>query len=1082
MKTFIQRLYQNSAVRYIIVGGMTTFVNLAVFSLLRYVLRLGFTVSNFSGIVCAIIFAFYMNKVVVFRSRDYTVAGWVREGAAFVGGRLFTMLVELILPLLLIGQMGMHDFLAKLLVQVIILILNFIISKCFVFGRRREPLTMRQWYAKNISYVWSVGITAVLMLIVWIANKLGPFGGHNMMLIDGIHQYVPFFSEYYEKLMNGGSLQYTWNVGMGGNFLSLFAYYLASPLNLLLLVFDKGHLTDGISLVLTLKILLTSFTMTYFLKHKRDGLRQDILIVALSLAYTFNTYVVGYNWCTMWMDVIMIFPLILLGFERLMERGDYRLYCLCLFYGLFCNYYIGFIVCVFLVFWFFMYTHRTVKNFFVHGIRFAIASLMSGAMAAFVLLPAYFGIMNTASGGDISLPKSSWYGNILDILQKLLAACEPITNQTFDGGANLYCGCFVLMGAVLFLLQKKIALWTRIRYVLMLAFLAASMNNELLNYIWHAFHNQYGIPNRFSFLFIMLLILMTEQALRHLHSKKNENYVLICTIFLMLSVLGLYAFCETKLPVYCYIVSVIFIDIYCVLSCLYASGKLRKRTFAVLFTIFASIEMVGNGIYGFVDNGSVNTDQYLCDTESVSLLKEFMEKESGTEFFRADLLKSRMLDEATWHNLHSIGIFGSTVPGHMVTAMGKLGFYTGANEYLYHGSTPLTNSLLNVKYALVREDAYNRLGFRYVVEEGGVSLFENPYYLPIGFIVNDALADLDMATWDVFDMQNNIVHAATDIQTNLFTKFDVDCEVSSDNGSVTFDGSLHQLSYTRQNTNATKISAVFEAPMDMDLYVNCKGSNIKNITLYIDDLEQSQERHQGQIFHIGQVTAGQKIELEYLLNSGGNLEGTLNLYSAYYDSILYEEVYRQLSETVMTEVAYKDGSIEGQIDCLEDGLLFTSIPYDDGWRVYVDGIEYDITELLDGFIGVELEKSTHKIEFKYTTDGLKYGIILSVAGWCIFAALAVLSTKRKKPVFPGAEPGEESIIESVPVEAASQQGDIIKKGVSSIEEANQEGDYSGSRAGDAIPSGDQGDSQGDASDSGYSNDSVHYSGSGGQRD
>lgn len=910
----------------------------------------------------------------------------------------------------------------------------------------------KKWYLKNMIYVYSVGITVIVMLAMWIFNGLGPFGGNNMMLIDGIHQYVPFFSEYYDKLKNGGSLLYTWDVGMGGNFLSLFSYYLSSPLNLIILLFDKMHLVDGVSLVLTIKFILTSFCMAYFLKNKRGEKAHDLVLAALTLAYTFSAFVIGYNWCTMWMDVIMVFPLILLGFERLMEDKDYRLYVVALFYTLFCNYYMGFIVCVFLIFWFFMYEHKSVKRFFINGIRFAIGSLTGAAMAAVLLLPAYFGIMNTASGNSMALPESKWYGNILIILQKVLVAIEPLTNQTFDGGANLYCGIFVLLGALLFLFQGRVKLWTRLRYVLMLVFLAVSMNNELLNYIWHAFHNQYGIPNRFSFCFIMLLILMADKAFAVMEQKKKTGYLLISTVLLVLAVLGMYWFVEDKLPLYCYIISVAAVDVYCVIIFLYMTGKLRRLAFSVLFSVFAIVEILGNGIYGLADNGSVITKSYLQDTDSVALLKEYMDRENGTEFFRADLLKSRMLDEATWHNLHSIGIFGSTVPGDMVTAMGKLGFYTGANEYLYHGSTPLTNSILNIKYALVRPDAYNQLGFSYVTEEGEVSLYENPYYLPIGFMVNKELLDIDMNSWDLFVMQNNIAKLATDVQTDLFTKFDFDCEVSATDAGVSYDRKLHQISYTKQGSDATTISAEFTVLQDMDLYLHCKGSNIKNITLYIDGLQMSQERHQGQIFHVGNVTAGQQIEIEYLMNSGGNLQGTLQLYAAYFDNSLYEEVYNQLSQTVLTDVSYRDGYICGTINADRDGLLFTSIPYDDGWKAYVDGEEVEIELVFDSFIGLNIEKSTHKIEFKYTTVGLKYGIILSVVGWCIFLVMMGTAAWRRK-----------------------------KEG-SGSEEVNQEGDYSGSGTGNAISSGDQGDSKGNASDSGYSDDSVHCSGSGGQRD
>ncbi len=181
---------------------------------------------------------------------------------------------------------------------------------------------LKQWYLKNMVYVYSVGITFIVMFAMWIFNKLGPFGGRNMMLIDGIHQYVPFFSEYYDKLKNGGSLLYTWDVGMGGNFLSLFSYYLSSPLNVIILLFKKKHLVDGVSLVLTIKFLLTSLFMAYFLKNKRGEKAHDLVLAALTLAYTFSAFVIGYNWCTMWMDVLMVFPLILLGLERLMGNRD----------------------------------------------------------------------------------------------------------------------------------------------------------------------------------------------------------------------------------------------------------------------------------------------------------------------------------------------------------------------------------------------------------------------------------------------------------------------------------------------------------------------------------------------------------------------------------------------------------------------------------------------------------------------------------------------------------------------------------------------------------------------------------------
>ena len=70
------------------------------------------------------------------------------------------------------------------------------------------------------------------MTAVCIACKVEPFGDQSLAIIDGLHQYMPFFAEYHEKLRNLDSLFYSWNGGLGHNFLSLWAYYLSSPLNL----------------------------------------------------------------------------------------------------------------------------------------------------------------------------------------------------------------------------------------------------------------------------------------------------------------------------------------------------------------------------------------------------------------------------------------------------------------------------------------------------------------------------------------------------------------------------------------------------------------------------------------------------------------------------------------------------------------------------------------------------------------------------------------------------------------------------------------------------------------------------------
>ena len=102
-----------------------------------------------------------------------------------------------------------------------------------------------EWAKDNWVYIASFVLPALLFLAVCIHFEITPFGDKTLMIIDSLHQYLPFFSEYYDKLTETGEFLYSWNGAMGYNFLTLWAYYLSSPLNLLILLcFDSQSNTN----------------------------------------------------------------------------------------------------------------------------------------------------------------------------------------------------------------------------------------------------------------------------------------------------------------------------------------------------------------------------------------------------------------------------------------------------------------------------------------------------------------------------------------------------------------------------------------------------------------------------------------------------------------------------------------------------------------------------------------------------------------------------------------------------------------------------------------------------------------------
>ena len=992
MATIVSKFLANDKIRYIVAGGCTTLVNLITFFVLRGLTSIDRNICNIIAISMAIAFAYFANKYFVFKSKTEGKFKTISEAASFVGVRLISMGVEVLGFTILCDSFRLGEFVSKLFVQIIVLVLNYVFSNLFVFNKERKSFT--EALKENYCYYVSFLIVLFLMLATCISQGITPFGNNSLTLVDSIHQYLPFLAELREKLLHEGSLFYTWNIAMGSNFMSLSAYYLNSPFNYLLLLFSEENLVIGINFILIIKICFSAATMSYYLSKKGGETKKDPYIIGIAVAYALSNYVIGYNWNLMWTDCLMIFPLIMLGFERLMKDNDPKLYTLSLFYCLYCNYYIGFMICIFMVFWFFVYSHPGVKAFFKDGIRFAIYSALGGGLAMFSLVPAYLGIMSTASA-DMKLPLWKWYGSIFQILKQQLFLTEPITNQTFDGGANLYCGMFAVFALFLYLFRLYKKPFERIKKVLLLIFLIMSCNNELLNYIWHGFHNQYGIPNRFTFLFIFVLLDIAFDVLRDMKDTKPFQVIfagIYAVVYVILCKVQLGNGLNTNLIVY----SVALIVIYSVWCFLRAGNHIKKQIFSYVFTFGCCVELVVNATFGLLENGHAVLDGKFDTTEEIAAAYDVvmeMAEEENAGFYRVELMDSTVLDEVTWHHLPSVGTFCSTVLGDMVTTMGRLGFYTGANEFLYMGSTPFTNSIFNVRYILGREGDYNNFDFDYVTTVDGIAIYENPYPLAIGFCVNEELIEWDRDGWRYENAQEKLAESMVGIN-GFFNSIMPELIVSSDDGNVSATGT--QITFEPSEGGSASYFASFYASASGDYYLNCRGSSITKIRFYVDSEELTYDRYQSQIFHLGELEAGQYVTVEFYyksVNAGNTYSATLS--TSLFEQSVYENVYSALDDNMLDVEEYDDGYILGTVEMPENKVLFTSVPYDEGWTVKVDGEKVQYDKACGSFIAVRMEPGIHTVEMIYVPRGLYIGIAISVFSCAIFMLLLMYNKNKK---------------------------------------------------------------------------------------
>ncbi|NLB10600.1 MAG: YfhO family protein, partial [Clostridiaceae bacterium] len=184
----------------------------------------------------------------------------------------------------------------------------------------------------------------LLLSIGYAARGIFPFGNKHLLTVDLYHQYAPFLAELRTKLLSGEGIFYSFAGGLGVNFYALFAYYLASPLNLLLLLFPAAFLTEGILVLTLIKISLAGFTFNIFLRKTFN--RHGPLAVGFSTMYALSSFVIAYGWNIMWLDSLYVAPLVVLGMVYLIRDKNIWLYTLSLAYLLFVNFYMAWFVCL----------------------------------------------------------------------------------------------------------------------------------------------------------------------------------------------------------------------------------------------------------------------------------------------------------------------------------------------------------------------------------------------------------------------------------------------------------------------------------------------------------------------------------------------------------------------------------------------------------------------------------------------------------------------------------------------------------------------------------------------------------------
>ena len=805
----------------------------------------------------------------------------------------------------------------------------------------------------------------VLVLVVIFAQRgIFPFGEECFLRTDMYHQYAPFFSEFQYKLTHEGSLLYSWDIGMGVNFSALYAYYLASPMNWLVALCPRQFLIEFMTVLIVIKTGLSGLFFTWYLR-KHTGTR-EFGSCFFGIFYALSGYMAAYSWNIMWLDCILLFPVILFGLERLVKEKKGMVYCIALGLSILSNYYISIMICIFMVIYaavlVILYPPKKGKEFAATAGRFTLYSLLAGGLAAVVLLPEIYALQATASG-NFDFPKTvSSYFSIFDMIARHMGNVQ--TEIGLDHWPNIYCGVAVLMLLLLYLGNKNIKIKEKAVYFSLLLFFYASFSVNVLNFIWHGFHYPNSLPCRQSFIYIALVLVMCYKAYLELKNTPWKHIVMAfwgAAAFVILA--EKLVDNEEQFHFAVFYAAILFLALYTGCIYLYHSRKWCRDgvLLAVLGLVFceSAVNMAVTSI------PTTSRTAYVKDNEDTMLLADSIR---SSVFYRIEKGESRTKNDGAWMNFPSASLFSSVASAAMSDFFKSVGCESSTNAYSVKGSTPFIDALFATRYGIYPDQQPADGLKEQIGRQGSMWFYENKYTLPVGFVMPQ-----DMETNWVLDSGN-----PANVQNDLSSVLGVS------NLLVPAEGVSEGKKLT------------FTADASGDYYVYVTNKKVEEVSAEIGERSLSFDNvDRGYFLELGYLPKGQEVILQS--QTDGNPAMQAEIWR--FDPEAMEEIYQCLSKSPLELSSWTDTGLAGSINTPEGGTMFTSIPYDKGWKIWVDGTAVSGRPVFDAFLGVDLEPGEHKIRLSYEPQGLKTGAVITGVSAAAVAALAVCGWMKNKKKF-----------------------------------------------------------------------------------
>lgn len=819
----------------------------------------------------------------------------------------------------------------------------------------------------------SVGILVILFLIL----RIYPFGKNTVLTGDLYTQISALFYHLWDTILGSGSLLVDYTSGGGENFFGIFSYYLASPINFIILFFKRNDIYLAISLIVMVKFVLSAITCLYSLKYlfKKD----NKMFIPLALLYAFSGYSLINYQITAWMDVVYMFPLIVVGLKKLIDEDKPYMYGITLFLAICFSFYLSYMMLIFIFLIAFIYIKCNVSKEKQKKVMLSLGifTILPMIMTSFISYPTLRQIFSSARSNT----SNNIFNNLLGCLfDKLNFFNISILLVTFT--------CLLIINRKN---NEKFLKW----YIPALLILIIPYIVEPLNKIFH-FMSYSFFPNRYGFILFYLLVLGGS----YLFNIKNIkiNISLSDKILKIISVLSIFLL----ISIYIITFKLVYRDIQTAvynITMIYA-----KKAFIILTLLSIVIFIINVGLNLFrnekiykpiiyiviISNIIFNTFLYIGIKNYQGMIKNSytvlnnIENKNSNNYYKLKTETSDMTDfvvnDGIVSNYQSIDHFTSLVNRNSLVFYKKLGYSSFWTMIFSNGGTLFTDTILSNKYFLtdkdIESDFYTLKDSKY-----GYNFYELNYDLNYLYLAkNNFNIDKD----DTFTYQNKIYNSITS-NDNLFSIYQAK--------------NIKGISTSKSGRTVIKSNDNY---IEYDIKVREKS------ILYLDLLKTLDESLKGEFKNIALIYINDKLYSDSYPTKTSNGTYSLGVYDNENVNIKIKLIkpidISKLTISTMSISKYEDfiknnkldynilfdkNKIKIDVTTNTDGYLVIPVSYSDNYNVLVNNKNKNTIKMFGGLLGVKVEKGHSSIVYTYKNKDLKKGIIISLVATIIFVILSI---------------------------------------------------------------------------------------------